>query len=71
MPYEFTRNDALQARNFFDRNPSFVDSKGNVKPPPQLNRNEFGGIIGGPIIRSRTELSLQPAGCCADGTTYE
>jgi len=51
--YEFNRNDALQARNFFDRNPNFVDKKGNFKPPP-LNRNEFGGIFGGPLIRSRT-----------------
>ena len=51
--YEFNRNDALQARNFFDRNPNFVDNKGNFKPPP-LNRNEFGGIVGGPIFRNRT-----------------
>lgn len=51
--YEFNRNDALQARNLFDRNPNFVDSKGRFKPPP-LNRNEFGGVLGGPIVRNRT-----------------
>ena len=51
--YAFNRNDALQARNFFDRNPNFVDSKGNFKPPP-LNRNEFGGVLGGPLVRGRT-----------------
>ena len=51
--YEFNRNDALQARNFFDRNPNFVDRRGNFKPPP-LNRNEFGGILGGPVIPNRT-----------------
>jgi len=51
--YEFNRNDALQARNFFDLNPNFVDKRGNFKPPP-LNRNEFGGILGGPLIRNRT-----------------
>jgi hypothetical protein len=51
--YAFNRNDALQARNFFDRNPNFVDSKGNFKPPP-LNRNEFGTVVGGPVIRGKT-----------------
>jgi hypothetical protein len=51
--YEFNRNDALQARNFFDRNPNFVDSKGNFKPPP-LNRNEFGVVVGGPVIPNKT-----------------
>ena len=51
--YEFNRNDALQARNFFDRNPNFVDKKGHFRPPP-LNRNEFGGILGGPLVRNRT-----------------
>jgi hypothetical protein len=51
--YEFNRNDALQARNFFDRNPNFVDSRGRFKPPP-LNRNEFGAVAGGPVIRGRT-----------------
>jgi len=51
--YEFNRNDALQARNLFDLNPNFVDSKGRFKPPP-LNRNEFGGVLGGPIVKNRT-----------------
>jgi hypothetical protein len=51
--YEFNRNDALQARNFFDRNPNFVDKNGKFRPPP-LNRNEFGGVLGGPVIRGRT-----------------
>jgi hypothetical protein len=51
--YEFNRNDALQARNLFDLNPNFVDSNGRFKPPP-LNRNEFGGVLGGPILRNRT-----------------
>ena len=51
--YEFNRNDRLQARNFFDRNPNFVDKNGKFKPPP-LNRNEFGMVLGGPIIRGKT-----------------
>src|SRR6266404_715203 len=41
--YEFFRNDALDARNFFDR----------VKKPP-LRRNQFGGSLGGPIIKNKT-----------------
>jgi len=40
--YEFLRNDALDARNFFD----------GKKPP--LRRNQFGGSVGGPIIKSKT-----------------
>src|SRR2546430_8655462 len=40
--YEFLRNDALDARNFFDR----------AKPP--LRRNQFGGSAGGPIIKNKT-----------------
>ena len=51
--YEFNRNDRLQARNFFDRNPNFVDKNGKFKPPP-LNRNEFGMVLGGPVIRGKT-----------------
>lgn len=41
--YEFLRNSALDARNFFD--PS--------KLPP-FKRNQFGGTLGGPIRRGRT-----------------
>ncbi|PWU03198.1 MAG: hypothetical protein C5B51_19340 [Terriglobia bacterium] len=41
--FEFLRNDHLDARNFFD---------GSKKG--QYNQNEFGGSIGGPIIRNRT-----------------
>src|SRR5216683_1790379 len=41
--YEFLRNSALDARNFFD------DTK-----IPSFKRNQFGGSIGGPIIRERT-----------------
>src|SRR5437762_9720354 len=40
--YEFLRNSALDARNFFD---------GPTIPP--FKRNQFGGAIGGPVIKSR------------------
>lgn len=39
--FEFIRNDALDARNFFDQ----------VKPP--FKRNQFGTAIGGPILRNQ------------------
>jgi hypothetical protein len=41
--YEFLRNSALDARNFFD-GPQI----------PSFKRNQFGGSIGGPIIKGRT-----------------
>jgi len=41
--YEFLRNSALDARNFFDATPS----------PPPFRRNQFGADAGGPIIKSR------------------
>jgi len=41
--YEFVRNSALDARNFFD---------GSKIPP--FTRNQFGGAVGGPIFKNRT-----------------
>ena len=41
--FEFLRNDALDARNFFDLT--------NVKPP--LRQNQFGGSVGGPIRKDK------------------
>lgn len=51
--YEFHRNDVFQARNYFDRNPNFVNKKGEFVAPP-LIRNEFGAAGGGPIFKNRT-----------------
>lgn len=42
--FEFFRNDALDARNFFN----FTSSK-----PPPFKRNQFGGSLSGPIIKDR------------------
>jgi Carboxypeptidase regulatory-like domain len=49
--FEFIRNDALDARNFFDRNDTDGDGKAN-KPP--FKRNQFGASLGGPIFKDKT-----------------
>lgn len=46
--YEFFRNSALDARNYFDLN-----ADGNPYKAP-FNRNQFGASVGGPIIKNRT-----------------
>src|SRR2546430_5637419 len=43
--YEFLRNSALDARNFFED---------PTAPKAPFKRNQFGGAVGGPIIKSRT-----------------
>lgn len=42
--YEFHRNDAFDARNFFDQ----------TKDPPPFQRDQFGVSFGGPIVRNKT-----------------
>src|SRR5207249_9867574 len=44
--YEFFRNDVLDARNFF----SIADSP--------LRLNQFGGTLGGPVLRNKTFFFL-------------
>jgi hypothetical protein len=39
--YEFTRNDAFDARNFFD------------VAKPEFRQNQFGGTVGGPVIKNK------------------
>jgi len=43
--FEFLRNSALDAKNFFDA---------ANKPIPPFKRNQFGGAFGGPIRRDKT-----------------
>jgi Carboxypeptidase regulatory-like domain/TonB dependent receptor len=43
--FEFHRNRSFRARNMFNVSP---------QPKPNFVRNEFGGVLGGPIIRNKT-----------------
>ena len=45
--FEFVRNDRFDARNYF---------ASPTAPKPELRRNQFGGTLGGPIIRNRAFL---------------
>jgi hypothetical protein len=49
--FEFLRNSAFDARNFFDRTDLDGDGKADLGP---FRRNQFGGTIGGPILRDKT-----------------
>ena len=51
--YEFFRNDALDARNFFNDS-GFAKSA--------LHLNQFGGTLGGPIVQNRTFFFLNYEG---------
>src|SRR6266571_878111 len=43
--YEFLRNSRLDAKNYFDD---------HSLPIPPFKRNQFGGAVGGPIVKNRT-----------------
>jgi hypothetical protein len=43
--YEFLRNSALDARNYFED---------PTQPKAPFRRNQFGGTLGGPIVKNRT-----------------
>jgi Carboxypeptidase regulatory-like domain/TonB dependent receptor-like, beta-barrel/TonB-dependent Receptor Plug Domain len=43
--YEFLRNSKLDAKNYFDD---------PTQPIPSFKRNQFGGAIGGPIVKDHT-----------------
>jgi len=48
--FGFFRNAALDARNFFD---NADPTQGPVSTPP-FHRNQYGGSIGGPIVKDKT-----------------
>jgi hypothetical protein len=43
--FEFLRNSGMDAKNFFDQ---------ANQPIPAFKRNQFGGVVGGPIHKDRT-----------------
>lgn len=43
--FEFVRNDVFDAKNFFDS---------AAEPIPPFRQNQFGGSLGGPILKNRT-----------------
>ena len=43
--FEFLRNDALDARNFFNL---------TSRRPPPFKRNQYGGSFGGPMVKGKT-----------------
>lgn len=45
--YEFFRNDALNANDYFNKRTELANGKPNK--PPILRYNDFGGTIGGPV----------------------
>jgi len=47
--FEFVRNDLLNATEYFAR----VDPNTGKKVQSSLKRNQFGGTVGGPILRNR------------------
>jgi len=56
---EYFRNSALDARNYF--NP-VKDASGNPNPKAPFHNNQYGGSLGGPIIKDRTFFFLDYEG---------
>jgi hypothetical protein len=53
--FEFVRNRKMDAKNFFDEPDCTPDSiPGTCAPIPRLDRNQFGGTLGGPIQKDKT-----------------
>ncbi len=57
--YEFFRNSKLDAMNYFD-----------VGKIPPFKRNQFGGTIGGPIVKDHTFFFADYEGIRASGTEH-
>jgi len=51
--FEYFRNNALDARNYFDQSPA---------PKAPFHNNQFGGAIGGPIVKNKTFFFLDYEG---------
>ncbi len=61
--FEFLRNDALDANNFFNNRAG--------RPKPDFQQNQFGGTLGGRLVRDRTFFFADYQGLRIDaGQTY-
>jgi outer membrane receptor protein involved in Fe transport len=54
--YEYNRNSAFDARNYF--NTKIDPSTGAPNPQSHFNNNNFGGSLGGPILREKSFFFL-------------
>jgi hypothetical protein len=48
--FDYLRNDAFDARNFFVRKVTLPDGTLLKDPVPPLNRNQYGGALGGAVV---------------------
>ena len=48
--FEYVRNDAFDARNFFVRKVAQADGSLLKDPKPPLDRHQFGAAVGGPLV---------------------
>jgi outer membrane receptor protein involved in Fe transport len=48
--FEYLRNDAFDARNFFVRKLAQADGSLMKDPKPPLDRHQFGAAVGGPLV---------------------
>ncbi len=48
--FEYLRDDAFDARNFFVRKVPLADGGLQIDPKPPLNRHQFGGAVGGALV---------------------
>ena len=51
--FEYFRNDALDTRNYFDQIRNADGSVASAGPKSSLSQNQYGGSIGGPIMKNK------------------
>jgi hypothetical protein len=70
--YEYSRNSFFSASNPFSRR----DPDGNFLSSPRVNYNDFGGTLGGPIIKNRLRATSFPRtgrilSLCSTSTAFQ